>query len=156
MWFKSRWPESMTHFISKWHAVLQTEMICIRNLQYRHFSEKVWHSDLSHGHVHTLQDLLRHTGLFVQRPLLAVLAVCWRPRSPSALLRPQSAFCSQRKWCNRPLPLEWSGRWQHDSRRAACEAHRAVLGLWHVTMAAAHGWHHPGGFFFEHFTWVWM
>lgn len=27
---------------------------------------------------------------------------------PSALLTPQCAFCSERKWCNRPLPLEGS------------------------------------------------
>lgn len=45
----------------------------------------------------------------------------------------QSAFCLQRKWCNRPVPLEWSERERGDSSRTACEAHAAVLGLFHVT-----------------------
>lgn len=80
-----------------------------------------------HAHMETLFSLF-------WGQLSRFQTVCFkRPHRPSALPRSQSAFCLQRKWCNRPLPLEWSEREQGDSSRTACEAHGAVLGLFLVT-----------------------
>lgn len=129
---KPVWLEVMTHFTRNrrnFHLVGSISSQCWRILDWKLKSRPI---NRSHGH--TVLSVLGSTlSLFLCLSRLQMLCFKGPHRRPAALPSSQSAFCPQRKWCNRALPLEWSERQQGDSRRTACEEHGAVPWLLHVT-----------------------
>lgn len=71
MWFKPRWPESMTHFTRNWHEGFQTERISIRNLLCGRFDTQIKVMARPRS-----QDLLRHWSFCSEASSRSFQTVC--------------------------------------------------------------------------------
>lgn len=96
MWFNGRGLESVTNFPRNHHGALHSERISICSLP------SAASDAISHGTSTRGMDLFRHWSFCSGASPPSPEQSCKRPYRPSALLHPQSAFCSQRKWGNGP------------------------------------------------------
>lgn len=88
----------------------------------------IWHR--KSGHIHALDAFAQTLVCLFGSQCSQSRPACKRPHAPCALHHPQSAFCSQRKWCNRPSSFQRSGSEEHVAAGAILITMAAVMSPW--------------------------